>query len=332
MSHQQPRHFSRRQALSTLLAAGAASALPGMVRASTASEARLALYGPPAGPTITLAWAVANNAFEPLGLPVSLTVWRNPDELRAGLTSGDIDLSVVPTQAAANLYNRGMGVRLLNVMTDGLLYIVGPADGPTGLEALAGRRVVVPFVNDTPDLILRALLEHHQLQIDFVSAGTPVEAAQMLLAKRVDFALLSEPAATVAQLRGRQAGINLTRTVNLQSAWGELTGLGPVVPQAGLAVTRGFSERHGAHLGQLQEILKKATAEVLANPDAAAEAASGPLEQPAAMLRQSIPHCNLVAKPASAMRPALEAMFELMTAADPALLGGHLPNDNFYAL
>src|SRR5690606_21383762 len=121
---------------------------------------------------------------------VTLTVWRTPDELRAGLTSGAIDLSVMPTQSAANLYNRGMGLRLVNVMTTGLLYIMAPAGTPPGLKSLAGRRVAVPFVNDTPDLMLRALLDQHQLKTQQVAAGNPTEAAQMLLAGRVDAALL----------------------------------------------------------------------------------------------------------------------------------------------
>ncbi|MGE4337413.1 MAG: ABC transporter substrate-binding protein [Pigmentiphaga sp.] len=321
--------LTRRSALGLLGAGAAALALPA---ASRATGVRLALYGPPAGPTVTLAYAVAHQMLAEVADDVTLTVWRNPDELRAGLTSGAIDLSVVPAQAAANLYNRGMGLRLVNVMTNGLLYIMAPEGGPSGLAALAGQRIAVPFVNDTPDLILRALLEHHKLQAELVPAGNPTEAAQMLLAGRVAAALLSEPVATVVQIRGGEAGRPMARAVDIQREWGELTGLGPVVPQAGLAVTRGFTERHGDRLPQLQAAMVAATAKVLADPAAGAKAAAGPLEQPVPMLTRSIPHCNLTATPASEARPALEAMFQLMAKADPALLGGKLPDDGFYAL
>src|SRR5690606_12934312 len=114
--------LSRRSVLVGSAGLALSLAAPAIVRAEPI--ARLALYGPPASPTITLAHAVASGALADLARDVSLTVWRNPDELRAGLTSGQIDLSIVPVQVATNLYNRGMGLRLVNVMTDGLIYVI----------------------------------------------------------------------------------------------------------------------------------------------------------------------------------------------------------------
>jgi NitT/TauT family transport system substrate-binding protein len=159
-----------------------------------------------------------------------------------------------------------------------------------------------------------------------------MEAAQMLLSGRIDAAVLSEPVATVALMRAQEAGAALVRAIDLQAEWGAVTGLGPIVPQAGLAVTKAFSASHGDLIAPLQAALVAATAEVLADPATAAGHASGPLEQPAPMLAASIPHANLTATPASQARPQLEAMFDLMGQADPALFGGKMPDDGFYAL
>lgn len=321
--------LNRREILFGLGVGTVALSAPAILRAAAP---RLALYGPPAGPTITLAHAVASGALAELAGEVSLTVWRSPDELRAGLTSGAIDLSVVPVQAAANLYNRGMGLRLVNVMTNGLLYVMAPEGAVSGLAGLSGKRLAVPFVNDTPDFILRALIAHHGIAPDLVPSGTPVEAAQMLLAGRIDAALLSEPVATMVSLRARQAGQSMVRAVDIQAAWGAVTGLGPVVPQAGLAVTRGFAAAHGNLIAPLHAALERVTAQVLADPEGTAAAASGPMDQPAPVLAASIPHCNLTATPASQTRPAIEAMLGLMAAGDPAIIGGGLPDEEFYAL
>jgi NitT/TauT family transport system substrate-binding protein len=266
---------------------------------------------------------------------VSLTVWRNPDELRAGLTSGSIDLSVVPAQAAANLYNRGLGIRLVNVMTNGLLYILAKEDAVEGgLAGLSGKSLAVPFPNDTPDFITRALLAREGItdQVELSTPATPMEAAQMLLAGRVDAAVLAEPVATVATLRAKQAGASLVRIVDLQQAWGAVTGLGPVVPQAGLAVTKAFSEAHGDLIEPLHNALVTATEDVLSKPQVAAEAAAEALDMPAPMLAASIPNCNLTATTASKARAPLEAMFNLMQEGNPDILGGKLPDDGFYAL
>ncbi len=321
---------SRRSILAGSAAFAAALAAPAVLRA--APLARLALYGPPAGPSITLAHAVATGALAGLSPDVSLTVWRNPDELRAGLTSGAIDLSVVPVQAAANLYNRGMGLRLVNAMTDGLYSIVGAEGLAADLAGLAGKRLAVPFVNDTPDFILRALLAHHGLTLDLVPAGSPTEAAQLLLAGQIDAALLSEPAATVAVLRGKEAGRPMARLISVQAEWGAVTGLGPRIPQAGLAVTQAFSEASGDRIAELHEILAQVSEQVNADPAAAAAHASAALELPAPVLAASIPHSALVARTASSIRADIEAMLSLMASTDAAIIGGKLPDDGFYAL
>lgn len=327
-----PTTISRRSMLAGLGAGAMVLASPSILRAAPA--ARLALYGPPAGPTITLAQAVASGVLADLAGDVSLTVWRAPDELRAGLSSGAIDLSVVPTQVAANLYNRGMGVRLVNVMTRGLLYVVAEAGVVADLHTLAGKRLAVPFPNDTPDFIIRALLAHHGLAetVELAPSGSPMEAAQLLLSGRIDAAVLTEPVATVVGLRAKESGKSIVRAIDIQAEWGALTGLGSIVPQAGLAVTEKFRSEHGDLVAPLQQALAAATERVLADPAAAAGHAAAPLEQPAQMLAQSIPHCNLTATPASQLRPALEAMFNLMSENDAAIIGGKLPDDGFYVL
>ncbi len=324
--------ISRRSVLVGSAGLALSLAAPATLRA--APIARLALYGPPASPTIALAHAVASGALGELASDVSLTVWRNPDELRAGLTSGQIDLSVVPVQAAANLYNRGMGLRLVNVMTDGLIYVVAEDGSVSDLAGLAGKRIAVHFVNDTPDLILRALLEKHGLtdSVEIVATGTPAESAQLLLSGQIEVALLSEPFSSVAILRGKEAGKNLVRAIDVQKAWGEQTGLGPVIPQAGLAVTKGFSEANPDLIAPLQDLLAQATEAVNSDPAAGAASASGPLELPAPVLAASIPHSALVARPAGSVRADIEAMLTLMAERDAAIIGGHLPDDGFYAL
>ena len=325
-------HPSRRSVLAGAGALAAALAAPSILRA--APLARLALYGPPAGPSITLAHAVATGALADLSGEVSLTVWRTPDELRAGLTSGTIDLSVVPVQVAANLYNRGMGLRLLNTMTDGLLFIVAEDGTVADFAALAGRRLAVPFVNDTPDFVLRALLARHGIadRVEQVPVGSPIEAAQMLLSGQIEAALLSEPASTVAIMRGMAAGKGFARVIDLQEEWGRTADVGPVLPQAGLAATDAFMAAGADLLAPLQAVLVAANAEVLADPVRAAANATGPLDMPAPVLALSIPHARLVVRPATEARPAIEAMLSLMAETDPAIIGGRLPDDGFYLL
>ena len=307
-----------------------ALAAPGILRAK---PARLALYGPPAGPSITLAHALAGGFLKDLAGEVTLSTWTNPDELRAGLTSGTMDLSVVPVQAAANLYNRGLGLRLVNVMTDGLMTIMAP-EGVSGIAALKGKRLAVPFVNDTPDFILRAVLAQHGMadQVEQVPVGSPIEAAQLLLTGRIDAALLSEPASSGVEIMGAKVGKVFSRAVDLQAEWGAITGQGAVIPQAGLAVTAAFLERDPDLVAPLQAALVAASASVNAAPEEAAKHAAAALSLPAPILAASIPRSHLVARPAGEARLQIEAMLSLMAQSDAAIIGGKLPDDGFYLL
>ena len=69
---------------------------------------------------------------------------------------------------------------------------------------------------------------------------------------------------------------------------------------------------------------------MLADPAAAAAEASAPLGTPAPVLAASIPHCNLVARPASEARADIERMLRAMAGDDMKRIGGAMPGDGFY--
>ncbi|ULB12422.1 ABC transporter substrate-binding protein (plasmid) [Cereibacter azotoformans] len=320
-------NLGRRGFLATAVAALAA---PALVRAA---PARLELSGPPAGPSITLAHAVAAGAFAALAPEVTFRPWRSPDEMRAGLTSGTMQVTILPVQVAANLHNRGLGLGLVNVMTDGLTGMLSGDASITDVAALRGRRVVVPFRNDMPDILLRRLLAERGLSeadLTLVGAGTPFEAVQLLLTGRAEVALLPEPAASLAEMKAEQSGRALHRVLDLTGEWGRITGLGASLPQAGLGMTEAFRAENPEAPALLQEALARVLPAVLADPAAAAASAAPHLGMPAPVLARSIPRSALVARPAREARPQIEAMLSALADADPKLIGGRLPGHGFY--
>lgn len=326
--------ISRRGLIGLAAAGGAALAAPGILRAAP-MLAELHLYGPPAGPSITLAHAVASGALDGIAGTVTFAPWKDPDELRAGLASGTMGAVILPTLAAANLYNRGLGVRLVNVMTDGLVYVVSPDPALTSIASLKGKRLALPFRNDTPDILMQRLMQEAGMtpaDVQVVAAANPIEAVQLLLTGRADAGILPEPAGAMAEMRAAQEGRAMHRTIDMQAEWAKITGLGPSIPQAGLGVTQAFIDAAPEAAAALQAALVATLPQVLADPGGAAASAADALGMPAPVLAKSIPHCALTATPASAARPALEAMFAAVAEADAAIIGGKLPDDGFYLL
>ena len=334
--HTASRSFTRRTVLKGGASLGGAFAVsafaPAVARAAAIAEREI--WGPPAGPSITVLHAIATGALDDAVRKPSLRVWRQVDEVRAGLTSKSLDLGIVPVPVAANLYNRGLGVRLVNVMTNGILYVMSTDASLTSLEALRGRKLATLFPNELPSLLLKRLFRHAGIdaakEIEQVPTATPLEAMQLLVLGRVDAALIPEPAASAAVVKGSLAGKTVHRVIDIQAEWSRMTGAHKIVPQAGLVVTDRFREANGPIVDAIQAGLAKAAADVVAHPARAANNAAGPLQMPWPVIEKSIPYCNLVATPAREVRPAIEAVLQVMADVNPGYIGGRLPEPDFY--
>lgn len=304
----------------------------GSARAGAAD--RPIVHGPPAAPSILLAYAAATGLLDKVLPGSTFKAWKTPDEMRAGLSSGSMNAVIVPTYVAANLYNRGLGVRLVNVMTDGLLYVVAPAGTIADMAALKGRRVAVPFRNDMPDLMLRNLLTAAGLaptDVTFEYSASPPEAVQFLMAGRVDAALLSEPAASGAIARAAAEGKKLERAIDTRKAWSSFTGR-QTLPQAGLVLTERMIGQIGPQgVSELQRALETALQAVMRDPATVAKTVAPALELPPPVVAQSIPFSHLVVRPASSAKTDLNALFDVLAKNDPRIIGGKRPDDRFYA-
>ncbi len=321
---------------SLLARGGAATAATLFAPALLKAQEPLVFWGPGATPSIVIAQAIAGGGLDAIAPGATFRAWKTPDELRAGLASGAIAASVVPSYVAANFYNRGLGLRLLNINTTGLLYVLSADEGLTDIAGLRGKKVGVPFRNDMPDYVLGRLLAAAGLAADtdltLDYTATPAEAVQTLLAGRVDAVLITEPATTAAIARAGEAGKPLRRAIDISAAWETAEGRAGI-PQAGLALGAPLVERLGADgVDALQAAMQAAVAEVVANPDAAAALVAEEFGLPAPVIARSIPFSNLTAARASAIKDDLVAFFEVLAAVNPAIVGGKLPDDAFYAL
>ncbi|MCC5993725.1 MAG: ABC transporter substrate-binding protein [Rhodobacteraceae bacterium] len=325
-------HFTRRKAL---FAGAALLASPAILRADGARLPRLVLQTPGSGPGILMAHARALGLFDAIADEVDLSIWTTGDEMRAGLVSGAVPVTVVPTQAAASLYNRGFGIKLVATLTEGHCGLVARGMADCTIPDLRGKSVVVPAFNDFTGHMMRLALAHHGLGPDaltLIPATTQMEAAQVLLSGRADVALLAEPGATAALMRGRADGQDLHRGVQMRDELGRVTGLRPSLPQASLAMRADYAADHPWLAGALTAALTQAAEDLNANPAQAAENAAPFLERAAPLLAQAIPFANINVLSAKVARPEVEALYQALIAADAGIIGGALPDDGLYAL
>ena len=329
--------LSRRQALA-LLAVSAAAPLAAPAWAA-APLPQITLAGPPAIVSAPLMRMAETNALQGVAQRTVFTAWRDPDQLRMMAMGGKADVLAMPSNVAANLFNRGAGVTLLNISAWGALWVVTRDAQRKALQDFKGEEIAVPFRGDMPDIVLQLLAAKQGLDVqrDFRIryVPTPMEAMQLLITRRVSHALLSEPGVSLAMRKTKSFPVGLIapelhRGADLQQEWGRLFQRAPHMPQAGIAAV-------GAVRAQPQVL----AAVVQAYAQSLAWCRSNVLECGRMMARHidlltpeavadAIAVSQLDAVPAAQARSDLEFFYGQLMTRNPQLVGGKLPDAVFY--
>ena len=159
----------------------------------------------------------------------------------------------------------------------------------------------------------------------------PQEAVSALLTQKVDYAVVLEHAATVAQAKAKKAGRNLARTLNLQEQWARITKGQPRFPMAGLVMPTPVIEEHPGLLGAILDELDASVAQVNEASPETVEAISKATKVPAPIVKSVIPRLQLEMVPARKARPELEDFYTRLSTLSPDFIGGKLPGEGFYA-
>ena len=153
----------------------------------------------------------------------------------ADLVAGKIDIACLPTNTAASLYNKTQKVTTLAINCLNSLFIMTK----TGVEInslsdLEGKTIYT-IQNGTPAAILNHLLEESNVNAAVktsIGAGdeektiaAPTDLAPLLIAGKIDIALVPEPVATAAPLKIASQNKDYTYTVaiDLTDAWSEIS-------------------------------------------------------------------------------------------------------------
>lgn len=322
--------MNRRDLLKLAACSALISAIP-IYRVFAATSDELVAATPLGLPQVILARALDDPELKNLVSERALRDWKDPDQLRAWLARVEVMVAATPTNVAANLYNRGVPVVLMNVNVWGTLGMLGlERKGPLAkMENLAGRHVGVPW----RDLVFRYLLDKAGLKVGrdvkVSYQSSPFETVQMYVAQRLDAAVLPEPMRTATRLQSLQFG-QLSHELDLSQEWARLAYGEPLLPQAGVLCRRELLEQAPEQVAALQAAIGRAVDWVVSEPEAAARlgAERSPLSREVyegAIARTSLKMVN-----AQEARPALEAFFSALSELSSGFIGGKLPDAGFY--
>ena len=266
----------------------------------------------------------------------TVTVKTDASEVTAALINGDVDIAALPTNAAANVYNKTQGgVKILAVNTLGCLYLL-IKEGVTvsSFEDLRGKTVCVPAQN--PTFIFTDLCQKNGLTvgtdvtIDSTSYAKPDALKDALASGNVDIAVLPEPMVTIAISSAKKNNVNLTNALDLTAEWNKVNAEGSLV-QGCIVVRTAFLEEYPEDVEEFLATYKASIEYLSTNTaDAAQMIVANGIFANATVAEKAIPKCNVCYLDGAEMKAAMEVYLTALSGINAASIGGALPAADFY--
>lgn len=264
-------------------------------------------------------------------LDYDLQLYGTADEIVPGLIKGELDMAAIPANLAAALYQKTKGgIQVMAVNTLGVLYVVEKGDTVHSMADLAGRTILSTGKGTTPEYLLRYLLEKNGLDpdkdvnIQYCSEATEV-TAQMAAAQKDAIAVLPQPYVTAAGMKDPSLRVAL----DLTAEWDKVSDSQLVT---GVTVVR--TQYAQEHPDVVEAFLQEYAQSVrTANTDldrTAALCEQQGVVAKAAIAKKALPACNIVCRTGDEMQKDVSAYLSVLCAADPAAVGGKLPDEGFY--
>ena len=262
------------------------------------------------------------------------TLCSAANDIVAAIASGSADVASCPTNLAATLYQKTSGaVQLLALNTLGVLHVVTADESIQSVQDLAGRTVYATGQGSVPEYALSYILEQNGLTgsvtVEYVAEHS--ELATMLAAGRAQIGVLPEPHVTSALMQNDSLRAALDVTALFEDAARADGKEGMVLSMGCVIVRRAYAQEHPEALAQFMADYAASVEMVNADVSGAAQLVQkhGILPK-AAVAERAIPNCHIVFITGEAIRAQIEPLYQLLYDANPASVGGAMPDDAFY--
>lgn len=253
------------------------------------------------------------------------------DEILPKIISGEVDIALIPANVAAILYNKTeKGVEVLDINTLGVLYAVSGDDTIDTIASLKGKTVYITNKGTTPDLVTQFLLKANNVAIEDVNVEYKSEAAEVaaLLAEDPNaVGILPQPFVTSCCIQNE----NLKPVLNLTQEWSKCSPDGSALLTGVTVASKNFINSNKQAVDAFLDEHKASSEFVNSNVETAAQwVVNEDIIPKAPIAVKAIPACNITYMDGDEMKTALSGYLNILYELDPSVVGGKLPEDDFY--
>ena len=253
------------------------------------------------------------------------------DEVLPLMIKGELDIALIPANAASVLYNKTEGaISVIDVNTLGVLYVVSGDDSIKSISDLKGKTVYMTGKGTVPEYSFKYLLDQNGIADDVTLEfkSEPSEVAAILAQDTNAVGLLPQPFVTAACMQNDK----LIVAFGLGDVWEQTSDSKASGMVTGVTVVRNqFLKEHPQ---AVQQFIENHTASVDAiNSDpatGASYAVDAGIVAKEPIAQKAIPDCSIVCITGDEMKEMIENYLQVLFDADASSIGGKLPGEEFY--
>ncbi|MFC2151924.1 ABC transporter substrate-binding protein [Bacteroidota bacterium] len=261
---------------------------------------------------------------------IEISIYNEPIQVRKLMLKEEVDFAILPTTMAAIMYNKDVPYQLAAIPVWGTLYLFGNDATIHTWDDLKRKRIHLMAKGMTPDVLFKYLLLKNGIDperdviLDY-SFPTHIDLANAVAANQADLAVISEPLVSLVMQKNK----SVYPIMDLNKEWQKVN-ITPIA-QTALLVSTEFVKENPKALKEILESYKRSTQWVNENSIEAAELIVKYNILPSVdVAKSSIPRSNLHFEEANKIKDQINEYLKIFFDLDPDIVGGKIPDDNFY--
>lgn len=261
-----------------------------------------------------------------------LSLVAAPAEVNALVISGQVDIASVPINVGAVLYNKTEGgVKALALTTRGMLYVLEKGDTIHSVQDLEGKTILYAGQGATPEYVTEYILSTFGVNATLETEAEHAAVASKAIEGLADVVLLPEPMVTNVLMKNPDFRVALDITEAFAEA-AKMNGTADAQLSMSVVIVRKeFAEAHPDLVEAFMQDLEASIAYANENVAAAAqEIADLGIIAAAKVAEKALPSCRLVFVSGEDMQAQAAPLYDILFNANPASVGGKVPDEAYY--
>ncbi len=264
------------------------------------------------------------------GNKVEYKIEKLSDSLVVNMLKREGDIAIVPSNFAAQLYNKNLGYKILGTVGWGSFYVIS-RESIDSLEGLRGKEVYTFGKGLTPDIIFQSILRakgiaSKDIKINYLSNGN--ELAALYLGKKADIIVVPEP--MLSKILSKNIGTNIV--ANLNDEWKKLVNSDLGYPQSTLVVKEEILNTKPQIVKKFTESLNQSVNFLYKDRDISAEyIEKNGIGVDSKILEKILIRANIYYTPILDCQEEYNRYFEVLKEVNSKVIGGKIPNEEIYA-